>query len=360
MQPIHLHPAPRRWWLVVGFAAVMMLSLALLGSGIAGPTAAAQGADPAEPTPELTPTVEAEPTSDPFPVTDTMTATMRVALDAYNQALDENRIAASGPIEITTRWTTIFMPIMRNTRQVSPPPPTPTSKPLGNPADMANTIWPAPSIRVVAGMTLEYEIRARNYGTGSASVNRVTLPFDKNQLTVETSRIPNMNDWVSESTSDHVTVDFNDVAPGELRKATIVFRVKSGLADGTVISMRATTSWSDDRAGGAWRSNWAPILAGKTNDSAAWVWLTVDPLGGYAGSNHRFFSDRFIPGEGIVTWLNTPTGVRALDLRGLADTYGRVTLDFRSTNLSPGTYSLVVFGARSNLTAIATFYVWPR
>jgi hypothetical protein len=213
-------------------------------------------------------------------------------------------------------------------------------------------------------MTLEYELRAKNYGKGSANVDRVTLPFDRNQLTVETAVFSEegkkQGDWVSESTSDHVTVNFNNIASGELRTATIIFRVKSGLADGAVISIRATTDWSDDRGGGSWGSNWAPILVGKSNDSAPWVWLTVEPLGGYAGTSHRFFSDRFIPGEGVVTWLNTPSGVRALDLKGVADGSGRVTLDFRSTNLTPGTYSLVVYGARSNLTAIATFYVWLR
>jgi hypothetical protein len=206
-------------------------------------------------------------------------------------------------------------------------------------------------------MTLEYEIRAKNYGKGSARVSRVTLPFDKSQLTVVDARTGSGN-WVSESTDDHVTVNFNDVAPGELRKATVIFRVNRGLANNAVINMRATTSWDDERTGGSWRSNWAPVLVGQANNSAQWAWLTVEPLGGNPGTTHRFFSDRFIPGEGVVTWLNTPHGPRALDLRSVADTFGRVTLDFRSTGLTRGTYSLVLYGARSNLTAIATFYVW--
>jgi hypothetical protein len=81
-------------------------------------------------------------------------------------------------------------------------------------------------------------------------------------------------------------------------------------------------------------------------------------VGGYAGTTHHFFSDRFIPGEGIITWLNTPDGVEALELRGQADLMGRVWIDFESNWRRSGAYSLVLYGARSNLTGVATFYVW--
>lgn len=380
MNDMHSHPVPRRWWLIFGFAALLIVALTMLGSGIAGPTVAAQDGDPLEVTPETTPTDELYPTSDPFPVTETMTDTMQAALDAYLLEQTEHRIAGTGPIQVEGGWVRLFAPWIGieqatpTATPTTPPPtvtpttpptvtprrPTPTTKPQGNPADMANTLWPAPSIRVKPGDKLEYEIRAKNYGKGDANVNRVTLPFNKDQLTVVTARFTKNGDWISELTNDHITVNFNAVAPGEVRKATIVFQVKGNLPDNAVISMRATTNWSDERNGGSGPSNWAPILVGKTNDTAQWTWLTVEPLGGYAGTNHRFFSDRFIPGEGVVTWLNTPTGAKALDLKGVADASGRVTMDFRSTNLNPGTYSLVFFGSRSNLTAIATFYVWPR
>lgn len=74
---------------------------------------------------------------------------------------------------------------------------------------------------------------------------------------------------------------------------------------------------------------------------------------------HRFFTDRFIPGEGIIPWLNTPSGVKPLDVRATADSYGRVRLDLASTGLAPGNYGLVLYGARSNLTAVAGFTVQP-
>ena len=50
--------------------------------------------------------------------------------------------------------------------------------------------------------------------------------------------------------------------------------------------------------------------------------------------------------------------MQPLTLRGQADLLGGFKLDWRSTTLRPGTYSMVLYGARSNMVAIATFYVW--
>jgi hypothetical protein len=222
---------------------------------------------------------------------------------------------------------------------------------------VAVAIWPDPSIIVMRGVPLTYELRLKNYGKGEAKRAVVTLPYSNGQLTVIGSHFTGVNDWVSAVTADHVDVTFGRLAAGEYRTAAIIFRVSGGLADRTVISMRARYRWDDHRSGGDWRSNWAPVLVGVGNASAPWVPLWVEPLAGAAGTTHHFFSDRFIPSEGIYTWLNTPQGVRPLALRGVADLLGRVWLDFSSAGLPPGTYQLVTYGARSNLTGVATFIV---
>jgi hypothetical protein len=121
--------------------------------------------------------------------------------------------------------------------------------------------------------------------------------------------------------------------------------------------MRASYSWDDARDGGGWRSNWAPVLVGGFNNSAPWVWVRVEPVSGPAGTTHHFYSDRFIPAEGVYIWLNTPSGVGPLDEVVEADEFGRITFDYRSAGLAPGTYQLVFYGARSNLTGIETFFV---
>jgi len=296
----------------------------------------------------------------PIPVTETMTDTVRAILASYTSLTEADQAARLQAMVVPNNGTLIYFPVIKVMRRAAPAPtpiPAPTPRPAKS-ADLAVTIWPSPSIIVIRGQTLTYELRVKNYGKGEATSARVTLPYSSQQLTVIDSRITDPDDWVSKVTADHVDVTFGPLAAGKYRTAAIIFRVNETLAERTIISMRASYSWSDHRDGGAWRSNRAPVVIGAGNESAPWVPLLVDPLGGYPGTTHHFYTDRFIPSEGIYTWLNTPHGVEPLELRGTADLLGRVWLDFSSTGLSPGTYQLVTYGARSNLTGVATFYVW--
>jgi hypothetical protein len=294
----------------------------------------------------------------PEPVTEAMTDTVRAVLASYTAMTESDRVARLQAMVVPNSGTLIYLPVIKVVRRAAPAPiPTPTPRPAKR-ADVAVTIWPSPSIIVIPGQTLTYEIRPKNYGKGEATSVRVTLPYSNQQLTVIDSHITNPDDWVSKVTADRVEFTFGPLAVGKSRTAAIIFRVKEEVTYSTVISMRASYDWSDHRDGGAWHSNWAPVVTGAGNESAPWVPLLVDPLGGYSGTTHHFYTDRYIPSEGIYTWLNTPHGVEPLELRGTADLLGRVWLDLPSTGLSPGTYQLVTYGARSNLTGVATFYVW--
>jgi hypothetical protein len=296
---------------------------------------------------------------DPFPSTETMTETISSVLAAYHQ----RHIA--GPVSVQLMDMQVFIPsVTRPQPTPAPgpeptptPSPTPRPEPPPPPADVAVTIWPAPSIRVARDGTLAHEIRVKNYGDGDAEVIHVRLPYDKRQLTVTGSKLNGADDWVSELEDDHVTVTFGRLRADRSRTATIFFRVNRVLPDNTVLSMRASYTWSDERRDDHGSSNWAPVLVGGGNDSAPWVWVRVDPFAGTAGTTHHFFSDRFIPGEGVITWLNTPDGVKPLNLRGIADPMGRIWLDFKSTGLRPASYQIVLYGARSNLTGVASFNV---
>lgn len=350
-----------------GFWAIFLAFLLLTAALVAGATGMASAQ-----TPDATPTAQTEaeelPASNPFPATDSMTETVQAVLDEYERAgadavQEEGNEPAStnvvGPLSVLAKEVAIYVPNVRSGQSSGQTPRTPTPTPPPAPrADIATTIWPSPSIRVARNGTLAYEIRVKNHGAGTAASHHVTLPYNAQQMAVTHSSFTKAGDWVSEKTNDRVTVTFGPIASGEYRTATIFFKVASTLVDNTVLSMRAPANWIDAGPGGDLRSNWAPVLASPGNASAAWVWMTVDMLGGYPGTTHRFFSDRFIPGEGIITWLNTPKGVQALDLRGTADTMGRISMDFRSTGLQRGTYSMVFYGARSNLTGVTTFYVW--
>ncbi|HEU5101894.1 MAG TPA: hypothetical protein VFU22_22890 [Roseiflexaceae bacterium] len=287
-----------------------------------------------------------------------MTDTVQAILIAYISMAEEARSAQTAAMAVPNSGRLIYLPAIKAAPAALPlPSPTPTPR-LSKPADLAVTIWPSPSIIVISDQTLIYELRVKNYGKGEARSAVVTLPYTSRELTVIDSRLTDPYDWVSEVADDHVDVTFGPVSAGEYRTAAIVFRVRDNLAYRMVISMRANYSWSDHRSGGAWRSNWAPVVVGAGNESAPWVPLLVEPISGTVGTTHHFYTDRFIPSEGIYTWLNTPHGVEPLELRGVADSLGRVWLDFSSKGLRPGTYQLVTYGARSNLTGVATFYVW--
>jgi hypothetical protein len=208
--------------------------------------------------------------------------------------------------------------------------------------------------------TLSYEVRVINHGQGNVSGVQVKLPYNRQQTTlVGTQFVVGSGDWVSNIGTDSITVNFGPLAPGAKRTGKLNYRVATTLANDTVISVRAAASWSDDRAGGNGATNWAPVLVGAGTANSAYVWMAVSPATGKAGTMHQFFTDRFIPGEGVIAWLNTPSGVKPLDLRGTADTYGRVSLSFSSVGLAAGNYSLVAYGARSNLTAVTGFTVAP-
>jgi hypothetical protein len=99
------------------------------------------------------------------------------------------------------------------------------------------------------------------------------------------------------------------------------------------------------------------VLVGSGNDSAPYVWLKIDPASGPPATSYQVISNRYAPGEGVVTWLNTPGGVKPFGPRATADGRGNIVLTFSSASLPRGTYQLVVYGTRSELTGVITFSV---
>jgi hypothetical protein len=256
----------------------------------------------------------------------------------------------------------VYLPLVRHRvdTQVNPPIETPTATPDDRkPADVAVALWAEPSIRVSRAGTLTYEIRVRNYGSGAALRTEVELPFDRAQITPVGSQLDQSSgDWVSKLADKSLTVTFGEVGAGEERSGRIIFRVAGGLADNLVIPTRATFRWVDERRSSAGTTNWAPVLVGGSNDNAAYVWLIVEPAVAGRDTTRGFYSDRFMPDEGVTTWLNMPGAqVRPLEVRGKANGVGQVWLSYKPSDLAPGTYQLVVYGNRSKLTGVVSFVV---
>ena len=297
------------------------------------------------------------------PITDTILAALadyRAAEKAATLDTIEDVFGSTVPDRPKAVEPRIYLPLLAGRpaeAQPGPVEPGPV-EPRPKSANVTAVVWPSPSIRVARDGTLAYEIRLYNDGEGSARSTRVTMPYDRTMLTPIGSRLDQgAGDWVSELRPDAVVVTFGELGAKKMRTGWVYFRVASYLADNTVLSMRPTFQWSDARGTTSRTSNWAPVLVGGGNDNADWVWVTADRLSGPAGTTFTFFSDRFIPGEGVHLWLNTPTGVAPLDRREIADLFGRVWVDFSSAGLAPGSYQIVLYGARSQLTGVQTFIV---
>jgi hypothetical protein len=144
------------------------------------------------------------------------------------------------------------------------------------------TLWPDLSIRAARGGIVAYAIRVTNYGDGKADRIEVTLPFNRQHLSLA-NVTPDVSkgDWVSGASDTRVDVTFGPLDEGATRTGTVFFRINGTLATDTVLDMRVRFSWDDARGDhdGA-GSNWAPVLVGGGNDSALYVWLKVDPASG--------------------------------------------------------------------------------
>lgn len=284
--------------------------------------------------------------------------------------LPEQPAAAQAPA--LEAISTVYLPLLRKAAPVgqqppppTPVPPTPTPQPApAAPADVAVTIWPKPSIWVARGAILEYEIRLANYGRGAASQTTVVFPINRAQVSqFSTSLDSKAGDWVRSVDEKSITIVFGKLDSGARRSGKLFMRVNANLPlpspsqPPVLIDTRASYTFRDGASGGGQRTNWAPVLVGNGPSDAPYIWVWVTPDRGPAGTRHSFFTNRFLPGEGVTTWLNTPWGVQPLSLRGTANGEGIVELVLNSAGLARGTYQIVLYGQRSGLTGVASFIV---
>ncbi len=261
--------------------------------------------------------------------------------------------------------TTTYLPLVSRARSPSttttPACPAAVRTQGNNDASVAVRLWPQPSIRARRGDILAYEIRLLNYGQGSASHTEVTLPYEREHFTLISSKLSQEHgDWVSRIDDDSFRVTFGKLKGHTQRNGWVFLRVAGDMPDNTVISMRAKSTWHDGDGDHGTSSNWAPVLIGNGNDSAPWAWLRVSPVVGKRGTTHRFFTDRFIPGERINVWLNTPNGIKRYDKHTYrADEYGRIKVVLTTTGYRRAFYSIALYGTRSRLTAVGNFVVAP-
>lgn len=354
----------KRWRLPMGLLLAALLAIALV-------PAFAQGEPPAEP---LLP--NDEPAADAALVATAQSEEEAVlaALAGYEADPAAAAALADLPPEallLTERLT--YLPLAANQQAGSVDPgqnPTPTPEPRPDrAADVAVTIRARPSILVRPGELITYTFTLRNLGNAEARETKVTVPFNPQQIApAYTSLNSRAGDWLSENARDRYTVTFGPLAKGAERSGQVVVRVSSSVpvraTNPVVIEARGRYTWRDGNTGGERRTNWAPVVVGSGPAHGDFVWVRVSPDRGPAGTTHVFFSNRFLPGERVVAWVNINRGaggVRALDLAGTANSLGEVELRLRSTDPNPdlprGTHQIVLAGQRSGLQGVVDFIV---
>lgn len=240
--------------------------------------------------------------------------------------------------------------------------------------DIFVSIWATPNVWVKRGDTLTYEIRVKNTGDDTAAEVPVYLPYDPAQLTIVGASSETGVVRLSRSTQNYVVITFVNVQVGTPYVAHLETQVSETLPDATVLAMRGffkrkgqpsqtqhgrnyavPAPDQDDIAATYRRTNYLPVLVGAVNESSPLVWMEGTPVEGQAGVV-RFFSDRFVPGEMVTFWVNTPAGTsETLDITRIADEEGRITLDMSTDDYASGWYHLVAQGMESELTGSVPF-----
>ena len=351
----------------------VLLFFILLALLVSAAQVGAQAIDPASPAVYTTPTATSSADAELLPnfepdaaqgATRSFSETLQFALDSYEQRsfdIDALLVGIEKSMLVPKRTYALFVPAVRNSpreHQQVQPTPTPRPEEPTRRADVWVTLWPEPSIRVGRDRELRYEIRLYNDGRAEAQQVVVELPYDSRLIKpIYSSLDGKAGDWVSAVTKDRVVVTFGRLDTNKSRSGYITFRVAADPADGTIISMRPVFRYTDAVGTRARDGNWAPVLVGGGNDTAAYVWMSVNPVQAAAGINRNFFSNRFAPNERVSAWLNTPNGVQALNRSTTADGQGQIWFDHRPQTLPRGTYQMVLYGNQSRLTGVVSFVV---
>jgi hypothetical protein len=222
-----------------------------------------------------------------------------------------------------------------------------------------------PGIMVARGGVLNYIIEVENVGEADAAFTRVRFSYEDEHVTLSGSQFEAPDkDWVTDVesrdiTREQVLVTFGDLNPGETRTATLIFEVNDNLEDNTVINSFARFNWTDGRGDrSTYMSNSVPVLVGSGNIHTDFAWLGAEPEVAPQGNTHIFFSNRYLPEEPVVFWLNLPDGTQApVEGQERVDDNGVFRFAYETDDLAPGTYQMVAFGLRSELVGFATFTV---
>jgi hypothetical protein len=204
------------------------------------------------------------------------------------------------------------------------------------------------------GDTLRYKFTVENWTEMEIIETEVRLPYNTDILTPSGSRLNDEDDWISQASEGQVTVVFGEIEDDDSRSATIEFTINPNTPDSTELDVKAEYNWySANRVGSGTTEDLEVLILNPGAEPQA----NITPEAGPPGTVYTITANRFRPGETVVTWLNTPNGVKDLDLYGQAGNPGTIELKFDSSGLTSGDYSLVLHGTESETERVVFFTV---
>jgi hypothetical protein len=206
-----------------------------------------------------------------------------------------------------------------------------------------------------ASNEISYTFSVRNVERGTAEFVRLELPIDPN-LVVGYTRFTNPNIYVSEITTNSVKISIPPIENGKEMTGTVVFRPKLGITTETKIFTRFKLGYDDPAGAGRQRqSNGVTFMLSSSganlNVSNGNVQLfSPNNVSVKAGEKQTFAANFFIPGEALDIWITKADGTSISLGGGRADEEGNYSLVLDTTGLAPGSYSISIFGQRSEVT----------
>jgi hypothetical protein len=228
----------------------------------------------------------------------------------------------------------------------------------------------AETLQLAPGDTLGIKFHISNPFTSTLAYVVLKFDYDSSQLTPIGSEFQNDNDWVSDLSSERVTLTFQNIDAGKSRSGTVLFRVNQPDPGNTSVAVHAKFNWQTKNSDGLLLKDGSGSDSGPdalivapdgvlTNpdviDSAPQA--AIEPASGGAGTVFHAHASGFMAGERISIWLNTPSGVAAVPHDLLASDSGEVWPAFNGDGLAPGQYGLVISGQQSTQTLVVPFAV---
>ena len=160
--------------------------------------------------------------------------------------------------------------------------------------------------------------------------------------------------WPEFSSSDLAPGSYGLVIYGQESTRTLVvpFTISTYAAPAAVAPPAAAVpGYAVQPPPGLWEAS-VPATTGSPPPQA-----NIEPRAAAAGTQFHAYASGFQGGEPISIWLNTPSGVQALDGSFSANSAGEVWPEFSSDNLAPGSYGLVIYGRSSGQTLVVPFVI---